>query len=123
MQDRKSSRNRSSRRFWRAVVLLLVVAAVVQELRKDPDEREWHGTVFGFVPYDLRPPTVERVKSAMWSPDDPRLLKPHAFGVGWTLNVGRLVRLIRDQSSPRHDETRRAGGSGSPPFAIPEPAR
>jgi hypothetical protein len=49
----------------------------------------------GFVPYDFRPPTVARVRSRVWNPDDPHLVQPHAFGVGWTLNVGRLVSLLR----------------------------
>jgi hypothetical protein len=50
--------------------------------------------VAGVVPYDFRPPTFARIKSAVWAPDDPRVLKPHAFGVGWTVNVGRLVALL-----------------------------
>ena len=71
----------------------LIGAAVVQELRKPAGEREWIGKLAGFVPYDLRPPTLERVIAEWWSPEDPRILMPHAFGVGWGINVGRLVRL------------------------------
>jgi Family of unknown function (DUF5808) len=51
--------------------------------------------VGGVVPYDLRRPTVRRLASRVWSPDDPRLLMPHGFGVGWTVNVGRVARLVR----------------------------
>jgi hypothetical protein len=72
-------------------------AAVAQELRKPAGEREWVGKIGGFVPYDLRPPTLERVIAEFWSPDDPRILMPHSFGVGWGINVGRLIRLA---SSP-----------------------
>ena len=37
----------------------LVVAAVVKELRLPQDQRTWHGSLAGFVPYDLRMPTLE----------------------------------------------------------------
>lgn len=72
----------------------LLFAAVAQELRRPPAERTWHGTVAGLVPYDLRPPTPQKIWSRLWAPDDPRLLVPQAFGVGWTVNLGRLVRLL-----------------------------
>ncbi|HLX49118.1 MAG TPA: DUF5808 domain-containing protein [Streptosporangiaceae bacterium] len=75
----------------------LIGAAVAQELRKPAGEREWVGKLGGVVPYDLRPPTLERVIAEWWSPEDPRILMPHSFGVGWGVNVGRLVRLA---SSP-----------------------
>ncbi len=53
------------------VTALVLGAAVVTELRKSPDERTWHGKLAGVVPYDLRPPTLERVRSTVWNPDDP----------------------------------------------------
>lgn len=70
----------------------LLAAAVVTELRKAPSERTWEGTIAGIVPYDLRPPTAERVWDRLWAPDYERVLVPQAFGVGWTVNVGRLAR-------------------------------
>jgi Family of unknown function (DUF5808) len=79
--------------FPMAVAVGLVAAAVAQELRKPAGERTWTGKVAGFVPYDLRRPTLQRVIAEYWSPDDPRILMPHGFGVGWGINVGRLVRL------------------------------
>jgi hypothetical protein len=79
------------------LAVILGVAAVVKELRTPPDERTGHGTVAGFVPYDFRPPTPERVLDALWAPDDPRIFKPHAFGVGWTVNFGRIYALLREQ--------------------------
>lgn len=84
--------------FSRAVSLVttgLAIAAVVKELRLPADERTWHGTVAGFVPYEFRIPTVERVKERLWSPDYPHILVPHIFGVGWTVNAGRVVALVR----------------------------
>jgi hypothetical protein len=84
-----------ARRLARAIGIALLAAAVVTELRKPAGERTWHGRVAGLVLYDLRPPTVARIRAAWWSPDEPRILTDRAFGVGWAVNVGRLVRLIR----------------------------
>lgn len=79
----------------RLVVLALAVAAVVKELRTPADQRTWHGEVVGFVPYDFRPPTVARFKERIWDPKGDHLLSPQVFGVGWTVNVGRVVELVR----------------------------
>jgi len=78
----------------RLITLALAVAAVVKELRTPPEERRWNG-VLGFVPYDFRIPTVARIKQRMWDPEGAHLLSPRVFGVGWTLNLGRLVELVR----------------------------
>ena len=52
-----------------------------------------HGTFAG-VPFDVRPPTAERLRRALWNPTDPRLFMPRTFGVGWDLNLGAAaVRL------------------------------
>jgi hypothetical protein len=77
-----------------------VVAAVTKELRRPEDERTWHGEVAGFVPYDFRKPTLERVRERMWAPGDPNLVKPQVFGVGWTVNVGRVASLLQEKLSP-----------------------
>jgi len=81
---------------WTAIALAAV--AIVEQLRRPADERTWEGTVAGVVPYDFRPPTIERARSRWWAPDEPRLFVPQVFGVGWTVNVGRLVRLARGQA-------------------------
>jgi hypothetical protein len=39
------------------------------------------------VPYDLRRPTVARVKERWWNSSDQRLFTPKAFGAGWDLNL------------------------------------
>jgi hypothetical protein len=74
----------------------LVAAAVAQELRKPSSERTWHGRLAGFVPYDFRPPTVERFKDAWWNPSDPRIFTDRVFGVGWSVNLGRVVKMTRE---------------------------
>ena len=42
---------------------------------------------FAGMPYDLRRPTVSRVKSRWWNRNDSRLLTPKAFGWGYDLNL------------------------------------
>ena len=81
----------------RLVAIALTVTAVVKELRTPADERTWHGQVAGFVPYDFRMPTVERVRERVWDPEGDHIVSPHVFGVGWTLNMGRIVKLVREQ--------------------------
>jgi hypothetical protein len=74
---------------------VLVGAVVVTELRKPADERTWRGALGGVVPYDLRPPTLERFRDALWNPENPALLVPHPMGIGWTVNFARLAGLLR----------------------------
>lgn len=51
---------------------------------RQPPEPQGH---FAGIPYDWRPPTLERVKSRVWNPDDHRLLTPKSFGWGYDLNL------------------------------------
>jgi hypothetical protein len=48
------------------------------------------GTFLG-MPYDLRPPTGERVVSRWWDPLDPHVIVPRLFGMGWTINFGAVA--------------------------------
>jgi hypothetical protein len=84
------------RKVAKLVGTTLVAAAVVQELRKPSAERTWHGHLAGLIPYDFRPPTLERFRAAWWNPDDPRIFTDRVFGVGWAVNVGRVARLTRE---------------------------
>jgi len=77
---------------WTAIGL--VVLAVVEQLRRPAGHRTWNGTVIGFVPYDFRRPTVERMRSRWWNPEDDRLFVPQVFGVGWTINLARVSKLL-----------------------------
>ena len=83
-------------RLIRLISLGLAVTAVVKELRTPAEERVWHGLVIGFVPYDFRMPTVARVKERMWDPESSHVINPRVFGVGWTVNVGKLVAVARN---------------------------
>lgn len=94
-QVEKHGRKRGGPGLFQLVMVGLVVAAVTKELQKDKEDRTWHGTVAGFVPYEFRLPTVERFRERVWDPDGEHVLSPHVFGVGWTLNLGRIVALVR----------------------------
>jgi hypothetical protein len=84
---------------WKLALAFIGAIAIVQELRKPPDERTWHGKVSNLVPYDFRLPTVERARLTYWNPDGP-LLSGKAFGVGWAFNFGALMKLVgKDRSS------------------------
>jgi hypothetical protein len=49
------------------------------------------GTFLG-VPYDWRRRGFKaRLKQRWWSPAEPRLFVPKAFGFGWDINIARLV--------------------------------
>jgi len=69
----------------------LIGAALATELRKPAEERTCQGRIAGRVPYDLRPPTLARGHERLWNPGDRRILVPTVFGVGWTVNLGRLL--------------------------------
>jgi len=79
------------------VTLGLAVAAVVKELRMPEDERDWHGKVASVVPYDFRFPTMARVRERMWNPEADHVVGPRVFGVGWTVNVGKVVAMVREK--------------------------
>ena len=82
------------RRIVKLAALAVTVAALVEQLRLPPEQRTWEGRVGGIVPYDYRMPTLDRAKSRWWNREDDRLFVPTVFGVGWTLNVARLGRLL-----------------------------
>jgi hypothetical protein len=79
-------------------------AAIVEQMRRPPSERTWHGSVLGVIPYDFRPPNFERVKQAWWNPDDPRLFTPRAFGIGWAVNLHRLLDMVLTPARTNGDD-------------------
>ena len=90
----KSDRRRGLRRFVRLLGFGILGAAVVKELRLPREDRSWHGSI-AFVPYDLRVPTLPRLRERLWDPDSTRVFVPTMFGVGWTLNIGGAIALVR----------------------------
>ncbi len=85
-------------RALRFISLGLAGWAIYQEAKKPSGERKWHGQVAGLVPYDFRFPTVDRIRERLWDPNG-ALITPQVFGVGWTLNLGRVSRAIKEQTS------------------------
>lgn len=73
-----------------AASLALGIAAVSEQLQKPIAQRTWEGTVLG-VPYDFRPVTMDRVRERVWNPDNPSFFAPNVYGIGWTINLYRLL--------------------------------
>lgn len=46
------------------------------------------------IPYDWRKPTPEVLRERMWNPNDHRILTPHAFGWGYSINLYEVLRRI-----------------------------
>ena len=92
---KRAKRTSPMRRLMGLIGAALLVAALVKELSRPAGERTWHGTVARVVPYDFRLPTLARLHERMWAPEDPHLLTPQVFGVGWSVNLGRLVGMLR----------------------------
>ena len=87
---------RGIRGLVRLAVFGLVVGAIATELSKPQAERTWHGRVLDLVPYDFRPPTWERIRSAYWNPSSDRLFSDRVFGVGWAVNLHRAKTLMEE---------------------------
>ena len=56
---------------------------------KSEDLTEPVGRFLG-MPYDYRV-TGERAMSRIWNPQDPRIIMPRLFGLGWTVNFGAIA--------------------------------
>ena len=87
--------------FWATIAV--TGAAVAQELARPKQQRTWHGTVLG-IPYDFRPPTLQRTLNAWWNPKDPRILTPRDFGVGWAINIPRLLQRWHEEAEQDSDD-------------------
>jgi hypothetical protein len=90
---KKQKRGSGIQDLWKLVLAIIGAVAVVQELRKAPEERTWHGKVADLVPYDFRRPTIARFRQTYWNPEGP-ILSGKAFGVGWAPNLGAVKKLL-----------------------------
>ena len=81
-------------RMIQATAITLILAAVCQEIEKPKEERAWHGTIAGFIPYDFRIPTMEKFKEAYWNPYESRIFSPEVFGIGWAINFYALLERL-----------------------------
>jgi hypothetical protein len=89
----------------RTLAWVALIAAIYQELKKPEAERTWHGKVAGFIPYDFRVPSVEKLKAAYWDPENDRVFSDHVFGVGWAVNIPVLLRRLNEASRQYADAT------------------
>ena len=97
-----------------------------KEVSQPEDRRLWHGRVLG-VPYDFRPPTLQRFRKAC-SNENAGRITPTPWGLGWVINCHKLIKLVGKKASfaptlhaPRSCQQRRAGAYPSG-HAAPEPA-
>lgn len=77
-------------RQWVRLSLALSIAALAWRVARTG---ELEGVLFG-LPYDLRPPTLDRLRERAWNPHDERLFTPMVFGWGYTINVYELGRRL-----------------------------
>lgn len=75
---------------WSALLLSFVVAAIVQQLQRSPEDRTWYGRIAG-IPYDFRFPTVERIRATFWNKDTSQIFLPQVFGIGWSINLYPII--------------------------------
>ncbi len=70
--------------------LVFVAIAIVEQMRRPPEERTWYGKIAG-IPYDFRIPTVERIRATFWNKDTSQVLVPQVFGIGWSINLYPII--------------------------------
>lgn len=117
----------------RTLAWIAFAAALYQELRKPPAERTWHGKVGGFIPYDFRVPTWEKIRSSYWAPESEHVFTDRVVGVGWGVNIPVAIRKlnetvrqyvevshgVRDKIARRVPQmTRGRDGDGQPPTGV-----
>ena len=51
------------------------------------------GSLLG-MPYSFLPPTPTRVKQTVWNPESDRLVAPHLYGWGYSVNLYTLARWL-----------------------------
>ena len=66
--------------------MALTVGAAVYAVRSGQPTGRFLG-----LPYDFRVPTADRLRERLWNEDDERIFTPMVFGVGWSINLFRLV--------------------------------
>ena len=77
-----------------AIMIAVTILALLDQLGRAPADRNWHGRIVG-VPYDFRQPTLDRIRDRLWNANDERILTPHVWGVGWTINLYQVRRRLQ----------------------------
>ena len=83
------------RKLLQLAAVTVLVGVVYAEVRKGPSDVRFVGKSLGFIPYDLRLPTMARIRQAYWDPGDPRVFTGTVAGIGWSVNFAALAEKIR----------------------------
>lgn len=86
-------------------IVVLMGLAVRDQLHLPKGQRTWHGTLLG-ITYDFCCPTFERLRETFWNKKTARVLVPHAFGMGWTINFYPLINQPPAEQRPEPPITR-----------------
>lgn len=84
---------------FRTIPTLITLATVIYAITT----KQSHGT-FIFVPFEFRVPTIKRIQQRWWNPEDGRVLTPHVFGVGWSVNVYQVGKKLGILGNNEQDE-------------------
>jgi hypothetical protein len=95
---------------FRTLILLATAGAIYRELRLPREQRTWHGQLLGFVPYDFRLPTPQRIRDAYFNTKSDVVFSAQPIGVGWAINVPAVLKRLGVLSSPT---PRRRSAKGS----------
>lgn len=74
-------------------LLLVLVVLVAPPLILRQLGRPLAGRFLG-IPYNFEPPTPARLKRALWDRSDDRVLTPHVYGWGYSLNLRAAARRL-----------------------------
>jgi hypothetical protein len=78
------------------LILLTVLAGIVySEVRKVPGAPRFRGKALGFIPYDIRPPSLAKIPGTYWDPHEPRIFTGRVSGIGWSINFAALVERMK----------------------------
>jgi hypothetical protein len=72
------------------LLLIYIAFAIAQQLQRPSEDRTWYGKLAG-IPYDFRLPTVERIRDTFWNKNTSKIFLPHAFGIGWSINLYPII--------------------------------
>lgn len=74
-------------------VLLILGALLLPPLALRLAGKPLTGRFFG-MPYDFTPPTLDKVRRTLWNPSDDRVLAPHVYGWGYSVNLNAIARRL-----------------------------
>ncbi|MFL2640442.1 MAG: hypothetical protein ACJ0OL_03880 [Dehalococcoidia bacterium] len=73
---------------------MVVAGIIVEEIKKEDGVERWKGKSLGFVPYDLRPPALSKIKESYWDTSTNEVFSGKVSGIGWAINFAALRNLL-----------------------------